>query len=165
MGGHMYPQREFLIERLGRARRKLAALAEQAPVGKYIYPGWTIKELLAHVSGWDDVVIEALRAHAKGEPVSTTVTRGINAYNAQTVSSRETLDLEHTIAEFHATRAALIQALRDLPDEKFNQALTFPWGEIGTVAYLIEIFAEHEEYHSDHIAQWLKNPDEVIGEH
>jgi hypothetical protein len=59
----------------------------------------------------------------------------------------------------------VIQALKDLPDEKFNQPLTFPWGEEGTIAYLIEIFVEHDEHHAVHLAAWLKNPNEVLGKH
>jgi uncharacterized damage-inducible protein DinB len=112
-----FAQRHFLIERLKNARQPLEDLLHQAPPDKEIYAGWTLKDLLAHISGWDHVTIEAL------------------------------------------------QALEDLPDEKFNQALTFPWGETGTVAYLIEIFVEHEEHHGGHLAQWVRNPDRIIDEH
>jgi hypothetical protein len=158
-------QRKFLVARLKAARQPLESLLPKTPTDKEIYAGWTIKELLAHMSGWDDVIIEALRAHARGEPVSPTVSTGINAYNARIVSTREGLSLEHVIQEWRATRQALLRALKDLPDEKFNLALTFPWGETGTVAYLIEIFIEHEEDHGKHLAAWLKNPDEFIGGH
>jgi hypothetical protein len=58
----------------------------------------------------------------------------------------------------------IIQALRDLPEEKFHQPLTFPWGETGTVAYLVEIFVEHEEEHAAHLREWLKDPGQVIAE-
>ena|GEM_PF-361933 len=158
-------QRDFLIERLNHIRQQIDTTISKSPTDKEIYKDWKLKELLDHISGWDDVVIDALKAHGKNEPVSQTVSRGINAYNAQTVASRAALNLDQTQKEFHVTRAALIQALNELPDEKFNQPLTFPWGELGTVAYLIEIFVEHEEYHAGHLEQWLKNPDNMIGEH
>ncbi len=158
----MLAQRELLIERLHQARQTLIQLARQAPVDRMIYPGWTIKEYLDHLAGWDDVVVEALRAHAKGEPIPQTAARGINAYNAQTVSTRESLDLDHTWREFDASRGALLQALNDLPGEKFGLALVFPWGETGTVNDLIEIFVEHDRHHAEHLAEWLKHPDRVI---
>lgn len=161
----MFAQRTFLIQRLQEKREVIEALLDKAPKDKEIYTGWTIKELVAHMSGWDDAIIEALQAHAQNEPISTTVTAGINAYNASTVNTRESLDFDHTLKEWDATRKALIKTLNELPDEKFNQALTFPWGEPGTVAYLIEIFVEHEEYHGAHLDEWLKNPDEPVGEH
>ena len=161
----MFEQCVFLIRRLGQARSKLDAALADAPEGKFLYKDWMIKELMAHIAGWDDVIIEAIKTHSVNQPITPTVARGVNAYNAQTVTSRESLDLEQTRREFQATRAALVQALKDMPDEKFNQPLIFPWGEDGTVAYLIDIFVEHEEYHANHIQEWKKNPDEIIGEH
>jgi len=62
---------------------------DQAPTDKYIYPHWTIKQYIDHISGWDDAMVEALEAHAKNEPVPQSAARGIDAYNAQTVSTRE----------------------------------------------------------------------------
>ena len=161
----MFHQRNFLIDRLNQARARLTSLVLQARAEKYIYPNWTLKEYLDHLAGWDDAVVETLRAHARTEPVPQSAARGINAYNAQTVSTRETLDLEHSRREFAASREVLLQALGDLPDEKYNQPLDFSWGESGTVAYLIEIFVEHDEHHAEHLEKWIKNQDEVIGEH
>ncbi|HEY2980522.1 MAG TPA: maleylpyruvate isomerase N-terminal domain-containing protein [Anaerolineales bacterium] len=155
----MFQQREFLIRRLNQSRGHLDELIAAVPRDKQIYPNWTLKEFLAHLSGWDDSTIEALRAHARGEPVGTTVARGIDAYNAQTVSTRAELDLEHILKEWATTRQSLLQALRDLPDEKFNVPLNMPWGETGSVAYFIEIFVDHDEEHAEHLHVWLKNPD------
>ena len=71
-------QREFLIERLQHARKPLEDLLPKAPPEKEIYANWTVKELLAHLTGWDDVTIEALQAHGRGEPVSTTVSSAVS---------------------------------------------------------------------------------------
>jgi hypothetical protein len=161
----MFAQRAFLIERLNSTRKPLEEMIAQAPADKEVYRNWKIKQIMDHISGWVDVIIEVLTTHAKGEPITPTVSRGIDIYNAETTTSRQTLSLEHTKKEFQNTREALIKALNDLPDEKFNQPLIFPWGEIGTVAYLIEIFIEHEEHHCSHVRAWMKNSDEIIGEH
>jgi hypothetical protein len=161
----MFAQRAFLIQRLKEKREVVEQLVAKTPPDKEIYIGWKIKELLAHLSGWDDAIVEALGAHARGEPVSRTVSAGINAYNAKTVHIRESLSLEQVIKEWRTKRELVFQALEDLPDEKFNYQLTFPWGEPGTVAYFIEIFVEHEEHHARHHAQWLENPDQIVGEH
>src|SRR5271157_452617 len=121
-------QREFFIEQLEDARRNLTAMVNQAPTDKQIYPNWTIKQYIDHVSGWDDAMVEALEAHAKNEPVPQSAARGIDAYNAQTVSTRETLDLTHSLSEFTAGHERVIQTLRNLPEGKFDQPLVFPWG-------------------------------------
>jgi len=57
--------RELLVEQLEDARRHLTALMNQAPTDKQIYPNWTIKQYIDHISGWDDAMVEALDAHAK----------------------------------------------------------------------------------------------------
>ena len=159
-------EKQFLIARWEHRREDLKSLVTQAEPHreKEIYRGWTLKEFLSHMSGWDDAVIESLHAHADGTAFATPASRGINAYNAQTVSTRETLDYDHVRREWDRTHELIIQALRDLPEEKFHQPLTFPWGETGTVAYLVEIFVEHEEEHAKHLSEWLKKPDEVFAE-
>jgi hypothetical protein len=159
-------EKQFLTARWENRREALKALVAQAEAHREqeIYRGWKLKEFLAHMSGWDDAVIESLRAHKEGLPFVIPAARGINAYNAQTVSTREALDYDRVRREWDRTHELILQALRDLPDEKFHQALTFPWGETGTVSYLVEIFVEHEEEHAAHLREWLKNPNEVIAE-
>jgi hypothetical protein len=122
----MFAQRAFLIQRLKEKREVIEQLVANAPYDKEIYAGWKMKELLAHLSGWDDAIVDVLQAHAKRKPVNRTVSTGINAYNAKTVRTRESLSLEQVIKEWKATRELVFHALDDLPDEKFNQQLTFP---------------------------------------
>lgn len=159
-------EKNFLIARWEDRRANLKALVTQAEAhkDKEIYRGWKLKEFLAHMSGWDDAVIDCLHVHASGGAFDTPASRGINAYNAQTVSTRETLDYEHVCREWNRSHELMIETLRNLPDEKFHQPLTFAWGETGTVAYLVEIFVEHEETHAEHLREWLKNPDKLYAE-
>ena len=159
-------EKQFLVARWENRRENLKALVTLAEAHRdmEIYRGWRLKEFLAHMSGWDDAVLDSLRAHATGSPLSTPASRGIDAYNAQTVSTREALDYDHTRREWNRTHESILQAIRELPDEKVSQPLTFPWGEFGTVAYLVEIFVEHEEEHAAHLREWLKNPNEVFAE-
>jgi hypothetical protein len=159
-------EKEFLISRWENRRATLKALVTEAEAhrDKEIYRGWKLKELLAHMSGWDDAVIATLKAHAQDAPTETPASRGVNAFNAQTVSTRETLDYDHIRREWDRTHELLIEALNELPLEKYHQALDFPWGETGTVAYLVEVFVKHEEEHAEHLREWLKNPDQVVAE-
>lgn len=156
----------FLVARWENRRATLKDLVTQAEPHreKEIYRNWRLKELLAHMSGWDDAVVDSLRAHATGAPLQTPASRGIDAYNAQTVSTRETLDYDHVRREWDRTHELILQTIRDLPEEKATQPLIFPWGEFGTVAYLVEIFVKHEEEHAHHLREWLKNPNEVFAE-
>ena len=159
-------EKQFLMARWEQRREALKALVTQAEthLEREIYRDSRLKEFLAHMSGWDDAVMKSLRAHATGEPFVTSATRGVDEYNARTVSTREALDYSHIRREWDRTHEMIMQALRDLPEEKVQQPLTFPWGETGTVAYLVEIFVEHEEEHAGHLREWLEKPDEIIAE-
>ncbi len=61
-------EKQFLIHRWEDRREKLKATVAEAEAHreKKIYRGWRLKELLAHMSGWDDAVIASLKAHAEG---------------------------------------------------------------------------------------------------
>jgi hypothetical protein len=162
----MNSQKDILIERLKSAREHLNQFVSKAPIHKEIYPNWTLKQYLDHLSGWDDAIIESLNAHAKNESVSLTAARGINAYNADTITTREALSIDHTLREFARSREAVIEAIQNLPDEKFDQPFTFAWGDTGTAADLVDIFASHDEEHAKHLEEWLRHTDQPItGQH
>jgi hypothetical protein len=161
-------ERQSLLDSLIKAREEVIGLLSEAE--KYqadeIYPGWTLKEMLAHMTGWDDASIASLRAHVLGNDPGTPADRGIDEYNASTVTTRETLDYDHIRKEWQQTRETLMSIIQNMPEEKFQQALILPWGEKGTVKYLVDIFVHHEHTHARDIAEWLKNPEQpLIGRH
>jgi len=151
-------EKVFLITRWKNRRKALQELVTQAEAyrDQEIYRGWRLKEFLAHMSGWDDAVVDALRAHASNAPQQTPASRGIDSFNAQNVSAREVLDYDQMRREWDRTHELILDAIRALPDEKVTAPLTFPWDEFGSVAYLVEIFVDHEEEHAHHLREWLK---------
>lgn len=152
----MTDKREELIQRLDEARAVLHALLADIPPETEIYPGWTLRQFYAHLTGWDDVVTTSLREHAAGRIPATPVVNGINAYNAESVDTRETLDYEHIVKEWHLARAQLTAALRDFPPDRLDEPLLFPWGRTGRVEELIEVFIHHEGIeHADELRGWL----------
>ncbi len=156
------PTKAELIAQLDEARaemRRLLADIEAAHIDhQELYPTWTIKELLSHITGWDDASIDSMRAVMAGETPLTPAQRGINPYNASTVSERESLSLEQVIAEWEHTREDFKQAIRDLPQSLFDKPFVFAWGQNGTVSELVAVFSEHEKEHAEEIRE------KVIGE-
>lgn len=150
-----------LIQRLDRARAGLESVIPLLDPAKEIYPNWTLKQMLDHIAGWDDAVIASLHAHIDGHTPGTPADRGIDFYNAQTVSTHESLDFEHTTHEFQGSRLLLKQIIRTMTDEKLTESLVVPWGHKGTVSEIIEIFAEHEETHTADIMRRLEKPDNI----
>jgi hypothetical protein len=156
------PDRDFLLHRLDDARLKFEGLLPEIDPHKEIYPGWTIKDVLAHMTGWDDATIDSLRSHLVECPPSVPAIRNLDKYNALTVASRKDLDYEHVLKEWRLTRQVLRTLIAQLPEDKFYTPLIVPWGEKTTVTNLVEIFHDHEEKHAQDILTWLKNPEKPL---
>ena len=157
----MTDRREDLIQRLDAARAVLIELLADIPPETEIYPGWTIRQFYAHLTGWDAATTASLRAHALGQSPATPADKGIDAYNAESVAARETLDDDHIVREWYLAREGLKAALRELPLEKLDEPLRYSWGPTGSVEKMIEVFIWHEgTEHAEELREWLaKQPD------
>lgn len=140
----MTDEQNQLMEELDTARAEMRALIADLTPDSDIYPGWTLRQFLAHLTGWDDVTATTLRAHARGETPATPVSAGIDAYNAESVATRETLDLAHIVKEWELARDELKKAIRALSPEQMAAPLLHPWGRVSTVAKLVNIMIHHE---------------------
>lgn len=147
--------RDRLLHDLDDARAQTLALLDRLEAASELYPGWTVKEFLAHLTGWDDATTAALRAHAKGKEPDMPAHRGIDHYNAETVSTRATLDYPHVKREWEVARDLLKAALRDMPANRFAEPVVFPWGPTGPVAILVKIMIHHEHEHADELRMLL----------
>ena len=154
-----------LVHRLDEARAGLESVLPRVDPAKQIYPNWTLKQMLDHIAGWDDAVIASLNAHMDGKSAGTPADRGIDYYNAQTVSTRESISFDQTLHEFQTSRQLLKQAIQTMSEEKLTEPLIVPWGGRGTVSEIIEIFSGHEEEHTADLLRWLENPDKPMINH
>jgi hypothetical protein len=151
----MTDKREELIQRLNGARAVLHELLDQIPPETEIYPGWTLRQFYAHLTGWDDVVTLALRAHALGQAPATPAVKGVDAYNAESVATRSTLDYDHIVKEWTLARDQLKAALRELPLEKLDEPVIYPWGPTGSVEKMVGVLIWHEgQEHADELRAW-----------
>jgi len=148
-------EREELIQELDQSRSILLELLAGIPTDSEIYSGWTLRQFYAHLTGWDAVVTASLCEHAAGRIPAAPVVNGIDAYNAESIHTRETLDDEHIVTEWILAREGLKAAIRDFPPERWNVPLLFPWGRTGSVRQLVEVLIEHEgEEHANELRAW-----------
>jgi hypothetical protein len=144
-------QRDELIAILEHSRAKMVAHLDEIDKNRKIYPLWTIREMLAHLSGWDDAVIAFIQSLMTGKIPATPAARGVDVYNAETVATREGLDYDHIYREYIETRNVLLKLLREVPDEKITEQYILPWGDPGTLVDIINIFGPHEEEHAEDV--------------
>ena len=148
----MTDEQHQLIQELDEARAIMHALIANLKPESEIYPGWTLRQFLAHLTGWDDVTAATLRAHARDETPATPVVNGIDFYNAESVATREALDLDHILKEWELARAELKAAIGALTPEQMAAPLLHPWGRVSTVEKLVRIMIHHEgQEHADEL--------------
>ena len=148
--------KEDYINRYEAARGEMREIIKLAQGNPTIYEPWRMKEVLDHITGWDDAVIASIRSFLAGEIPATPAARGIDAYNAETVSSREAIPYEVTQREWEASRAELLELMRKMTDEQLHTLFVLPWGPQGTIEDLVEIFTEHEETHAKEIREIIQ---------
>ena len=144
-------QRETLIQRLETARAQMIAHLDEIDKNRKVYPLWTVREILAHLSGWDDATIAFIRSLMAGQTPATPAARGIDVYNAETVATREGLDYDHIYREYIETRRALLDLIRVMPEEKIAQNFILPWGGEGNLVDIVDIFVRLEDEHAEDV--------------
>ena len=148
--------KETYIKRYETARAEMREIVKLAQGNQTIYQPWRMKEVLDHITGWDDAVIASIKSFLAGDIPATPASRGIDAYNVETVTSREAIPYEVTQREWEASRAELLGLLGKMTDEQLHTSFGFPWGDKGTIEDLVEIFTEHEETHAKEIREIIE---------
>jgi hypothetical protein len=145
-----------LLKQLDDARAKMREVVALADKNQPIYQLWRMKEVLDHITGWDDAVIASINSILAGREPATPAARGINTYNAETVTTREAIPYEVTLREWETSRIELKRLIGIMPEDKLHAPFVFPWGQSGTIEALVEIFAEHEEEHAQEIKEIIR---------
>jgi len=148
--------KETFIKRYETARAEMREIVKIAQGNPTIYQPWRMKEVLDHVTGWDDAVIASIKSFLAGEVPATPASRGFDAYNAETVTSREAIPYEVTQREWETSRADLLNLLEKISDEQLHKPFVLPWGASGTIEDLVEIFTGHEETHAKEIREIIE---------
>ncbi len=149
-------QNEILIQRLEKSRAQMTVHLEVIDKNRKIYPLWTIREIIAHLSGWDDASIAYIRAIVAGETPATPAARGVDVYNAETVATREGLDYDRIYREYIETRRILLDLIRAMPEGKITEKFILPWGGAGTLIDIVNIFGPHEEEHAEDVRKIIE---------
>lgn len=152
-----------LLRELDKSRDEMRVVLGLAEAAREIYPGWTIRQVLAHLTGWDEAVTASLRAFLEGSTAAIASYRGINEYNARSVETRADLSDEQTRREWEVARSELRAALEAIPESHLETEMTYPWGARGSLRELIGVIYSHEEEHAEEIRDLLRKGENPSG--
>jgi hypothetical protein len=115
---------------------------------------WSVRDIVAHITGWHRELIPALERLARGErPVPEGVNYDdVDAWNARFAAARKDAAAAEVLLEFDKSHEEFMQAAAAIPDERFVP---------GKTAYrMVDMnSAHHYKEHGDQIRRWREARD------
>jgi len=144
--------REGFYEALTSTRKKLRRVIEGLTPEQMTSPivdGWSVKDMLTHISSWDELMAQDFRRMAHGhQPVLMHFAPDkTDEWNNATMSMRLRLPLDQVLAEMESSRGEMIASLDALGDDAFTS---------GFVPTVLGVCGRHDEEHSELIEKWRK---------
>ena len=136
-----------LIDYIDQVRNEMAKLVEDTDPTLEICPGWTIKDVLGHITAWEIVIHKALTTFQAGGPPYFLHEQDFDLFNEFEVEKRSNWALDDVLRERKVVRKELKDTIMTIKDEDLDTVLVLPWGSERTIRELIEIIAEHEDEH------------------
>jgi uncharacterized damage-inducible protein DinB len=116
---------------------------------------WTIKDLLAHLTSWENSCLIPLRAYAAGGSFIPEAIPDHHLWNHAQAQRWQTQSLAEIMAEYQAIRGEFVALVSALPEAKWAAKLPAPWGGEATMAELCSGLIWHEKTeHLKSIHQW-----------
>ena len=149
-----------LIARIQDGRREmealLAQLSEAQMVEAGIAEGWSVKDLLSHITYWERDTVDVLKAAARGETPYLTGPEETDARNAEAVARNRDRPAAAVVADYFQTIDDLIAQVETLSEADLTDPNRFPWEEGKPLWKHIagESYA-HEHEHREQIRAWL----------
>jgi len=156
-------QKIKLIAGLKDVREKILNLAIRMnpEIQKAVYLGtWSVREMLAHLAGWDETNIRAVDEILRGELPSfyELSDKDWASYNAKLVSEYTRENYPDLISLVRTTHARLIEKIEDISaDELWRDRGIRAKGWKVTIGRLLEAELEDEEEHYTQLNAFIKD--------
>jgi hypothetical protein len=145
----MEKDQKTLMNEIDQIRKEMEPLINNTDPKLEICPGWTIKDVVGHITAWEIVIHKALLAFQAGDPPYFLPEQDFDLFNQAEVEKRSSWPIEKVIGEYRAVRDELKATINKLKEDDLDQELVLPWGSERTIRELIEIIAEHEDEHRE----------------
>lgn len=147
--------KQQILEEMDATRQKSQELLAGIDPHKVIYAesGWTIKDIVAHLTVWEEESVRSLQAFQNGSDYKIENFAGDDPYNHEQYIKRKDLSVEQVFADWTAIREQFRAAFEAIPEAKMAAQMTLPWGEIDTPPHLIREILQHEQEHIREIGE------------
>ncbi len=104
-----------------------AGLTDEQLVGPGVTGDWSVKDILAHVSWWEEEALKHLPTILQGgrPPRYSVLYGGIDAFNAEMTRQRRGLALSEVLRQLDETHRRLVEYVSCAPEEQFTSDTRF----------------------------------------
>jgi uncharacterized damage-inducible protein DinB len=149
--------KEETLARLAESRRALhqaiEGLSDEEMTQVQVEGVWTIKDVLGHITCWEETCLEPLRRYADGGPFEVQVIKDYLTWNDEQAARKRDVPPDAILDELTAIRQGIVEAASRLSAEQWRQRVPFSWGGEGTIAGVLDVFYRHELEHVRSIQQ------------
>ena|SRR2546422_10732882 len=123
--------RQQLLNKLDKAwaaiRESYAGLSDSQLTEPGVTGNWSVKDILAHVTTWEEEALKHLPLIIKGgrPPRYSIKYGGINAFNALMTEQKRDLSLSDVLRQQDETHRRLINYVQRAPEEQFTRETRF----------------------------------------
>lgn len=153
--------RLHLLARLAAERANLLSLllglSETQLTTAEPVPGWTVKDLLAHVAFWDGFHANRMQKVVDGriqEIMEIGDDSDMDAFNAKLLADQKGMPLEQAIAMMQKERSGFMQLLKRVSDEELQSQVRLSWGWRTYMRVWARWRYQHDLEHAQHIQEW-----------
>jgi hypothetical protein len=147
--------RKQLLQRIDRAWEAFKAsylgLSESELVEPDVMGSWSIKDIIAHVTWWEEEALTHLPSILMGErpPRYSTTYGGIDAFNARKYKEKKDLSLSKVLQQRDEIHRRLIDYLHQVPETQIERETRF------LRRLRLDTYGHYPE-HTEVIREWLK---------
>jgi hypothetical protein len=136
----------------------LAAWEPSEAVQPHTVGEWSVKDLLAHVAGWEGWLVDLLRLVAQGKtpdfPTFALTNDDIQRFNERVVAERQSDTWEQALAGRQRALEAILDALEALPEETLLDPRRLAWTAGSPLAAMVAACTyRHYREHLEHLAK------------
>ena len=123
--------RQQLLKQLDQAwttfKESYADLSDAQMMEPGVTGHWSVKDILAHVTWWEEEALKHLPLILKGgrPPQYSIQYGGIDAFNAQMTEQKRGLSLSDVLRQLDETHRRLIDYVQSAPEEQFTRETRF----------------------------------------
>lgn len=152
---------QFERERL---EKTLAKISEAQKLVPGVMEAWTVKDLLAHITVWEQRMLRWLEQTVRDE-VPEMLPPGmtwddLDQWNEQTYQKHRHRDLDEVLADFELSYPQALSAVQDISEEDLIDPDRYAWRDGRPLWEMVAANTSwHYKEHEETITTWLKGLD------